>query len=260
MAIDSNYQSLPAHFEDDHPSRTYFFTPNKTTGQPGRIIVLEDDFVGADGVGQWAEDLQNNATSARANSVAGTCGLHVLSTESTSQAQAAQITFGDILPINMSDGPIIEASLRVDTAGGSGLTADERIVFGLASAHANAEDALDTVTTLAWFRLEGANLNILVETDDGTTDTDDTDTGTDLADDTFTRLAIDCRDLSDILFYINGVRVTGADTDAGTISMADLAADTFVQPIICMQRDAGTEVNTVDIDWVICSVAANHRD
>lgn len=35
-----------------------------------------------------------------------------------------------------------------------------------------------------------------------------------------------------------------------SLSLAALAADTFVQPYLCIQRDAGAETERVDIDYI----------
>lgn len=177
-----------------------------------------------------------------ASSVAN--GVYRLTHSSDSEAQTMRLDNGDSLLVNMSKGPIFQARVKLNITGGT-MSADQRAVIGLASAY-NA--TLDSVTTNAWFRVEGANLNIYVESDDGTTDTDDTDTTIDFADNTYQIFEIDCTSLSAIRFNIydsNGV-IQGSKTT----SMADLAANTLVQPIIAIQRDAGTEQEVVDIDYV----------
>ena len=100
----------------------------------------------------------------------------------------------------------------------------------------------------AWFRVEGANLNILKETDDGTTDTDDTDTTIDIVDNTWTRLRIDMTTLAAVAFSVDGVAAGGA-------AMSIPLASGNLQPFIEQQKDAGAEVETLDIDYVLISWA-----
>ena len=50
--------------------------------------------------------------------------------------------------------------------------------------------------------------------------------------------------LSAVKFYVDGVEV------ATTIDVSALLSDDGLQPYIEMQRDAGTEVETLDIDYV----------
>jgi hypothetical protein len=169
-------------------------------------------------------------------------GVYEILTDSTSEGQAGRLNWGDTLMVNLSKNPIFEVRAKLAMAGAT-LTADERMVIGLGSALATAEATLDDVTTHVWFRVEGADNDVMVEGDDGTTDTDDQAGGTDLVDDTFTVFTIDCGDLSAVRFYLNGVSI-------GTVDISAVSANTLVQPIICIQRDAGTEVNSLKIDYV----------
>lgn len=82
----------------------------------------------------------------------------------------------------------------------------------------HATDA-DAITESLFLHLDGTALSILAESDDGTTEVAATDTTVDAVDDTYFDFAFDCRDLTDIKVYINGVRVLAATTfklDAAT--------------------------------------------
>ncbi len=57
-------------------------------------------------------------------------------------------------------------------------------------------------------------LDIFAESDDGTTEVAETNTTIDAVDDVYFDFAFDCRDLTDIKLYINGVRVLSGDTFA----------------------------------------------
>ena len=96
----------------------------------------------------------------------------------------------------------------------------------------------------AWFRIEGASLAILVEADDGTTDTDDQDSTIVLVKSAWTHLKIDMTDLAAIVFEVDGVAQGGAAVSAPLLA-------TPLQFIACIQRDAGTEANSLDIDWLV---------
>ncbi len=187
-----------------------------------------------------AKDIHNTGSGDYLSDAAG--GVYSLATAAVSEAQSAQLTFGDQLILDPSEGLIFEARVRLNIPGATP-SADERWVVGLTSNHTNSEDALDSVTSHVWFRGEGANLNILIEGDDGTTDTDDEDTTVDYVDNTWMVLKIDMTDLEAVVFSIDGVAVET------TIDVAALTGSTLLQPIFCYQRDAGTEINLLQVDW-----------
>ena len=163
--------------------------------------------------------------------------------ESTSEAQNAALHLGDDVYINPTKGPVFECRLKIDhSAATTTFTADQRLVFGLCNAR-NA--TLDSNTRHAWFRVEGANNNVLCEGDDGTTDTDDLDTGFDYSDSTYHVYVIDMSDTSAVRFMVDGVPSTGGPVDVSAMAATDL-----LQPFFEIQRDAGTEVDAVFIDYV----------
>lgn len=170
-------------------------------------------------------------------------GVYRLSTAVTSEAEGAQLTAGDSLHILLSKAPIVEARVRFAPAGAT-FTADERWVFGLVSAHANAEDALDSTTYNLWFRVEGASNAVVVEKDDGATDTDDQASGLTVVKSSWHVFRIDCSTISAPALTMDGTAQSG-----GALSMTAASAQ-FVQPILCIQRDAGDEINTLDIDYL----------
>ena len=171
-------------------------------------------------------------------------GIFRLATSVTDELQTLTLYWADQLTIDVTKAPIMEARIRMNFEGAT-FSADQRFVVGLASAR-NA--TLDSVVTHAWFRVEGANLNILKETDDGTTDTDDTDTTIDIVDNTWTRLRIDMTTLAAVAFSVDGVAAGGA-------AMSIPLASGNLQPFIEQQKDAGAEVETLDIDYVLISWA-----
>jgi predicted RecA/RadA family phage recombinase len=100
---------------------------------------------------------------------------------------------------------ILEGRMAVYDIGDEGSV---DINVGLANAtHAND---CDSITESLFLHLDGTSLNILAESDDGSTEVAATDTTVDAVDDTFFDFAFDARDLTDIQVYINGVLVLGS--------------------------------------------------
>jgi hypothetical protein len=186
----------------------------------------------------WADQDTSAAGSPTTDYVSDAAGgVFRLAFDSQNEAQALTLYFGDQLVIDSTKQPFFECRLKLNTDGAA-LTTGEILVVGLAS---DRSATLDNITRNAWFRIEGANNNILAETDDGTTDDDDNDTGIDFVDNAYMVLAIDMADLSAIKFYVNGV--LGA-----TLSAAAMTGN--VQPYIEIQKGVGTETHAVDIDYV----------
>ena len=206
-------------------------------------VVFEEDFFAANGATlpvPHAKAVQGSATGDYLADTAG--GVYSLATAAVSEAEAAQLTWGDQLMLDPTKGLIFEARVRVNIPGAT-ISADERWVVGLVNDHATAQTALDGTTFNAWFRGEGANLNILVEGDDNVTNTDDIDTTFDYVDNTYMMLKIDMTDLSKVKFYVDGKLVPT------TVNCSALVATNLLQPIFCYQRDAGTEINLLEVDW-----------
>ena len=166
-------------------------------------------------------------------------GQYKLAHDATDELQALTLYWADQLMIDPTKSPIVEFRLKIDFAAAT-FTADQVVVFGLASAR-NA--TLDSIVSNAWFRIEGANLNILVEADDGTTDTDDQDSTIDIVDNTFTVFRIDLSNLSAIGFFVNGVAQGGAAVSAPLLTG-------LLQPFVEIQKGAGVDTDAVLIDYV----------
>lgn len=91
--------------------------------------------------------------------------------------------------------------------------------FGVASA-THATD-LGAVAELATFHLDGDDLNIDAQSDDGTTDKAPTDTTVDIAAGTPIRCKLDGRTQSRVKYYVEGAEVLAAEADLGTLTDAD---------------------------------------
>lgn len=160
--------------------------------------------------------------------------------DATSEAQNLSLYWGDSLLIDPTKSPIVEAKLKINFAGAA-FSSDQRFVIGLASAR-NA--TLDSVASNIWFRIEGTSLNILTETDDGVTDSDDVATGFAVVDNTYFTIRIDMSSLVDIKMYFNDTLVSG-----GIRAASALTAANKLQFFAEMQRDAGTEAEQVVFEY-----------
>jgi predicted RecA/RadA family phage recombinase len=121
--------------------------------------------------------------------------------------------------VDVDDGPILEGWLILNTA------ADNAVVdidLGLASGAGTADfEALDA---FAAFHNDGADLNLDVQSDDGTTDIAPVDSGVDLVAGTPVFCQLDLRDKTAPAFYVGGVKVTSTGTTlaaySGTLKVA----------------------------------------
>lgn len=167
-------------------------------------------------------------------------GGYALTHSADSEAQSVRLDGADSLWVDIFKKPklTVYAKIDFDTAM---FTADQRAVIGFASAFSAV---LDDTTTNCWFRVEGASLNILTESDDGTTDDDDNDSGIDLVDGALTVFEIDASDLSGVLFYVNGVQA------GDPLDMSAITSSTPVQPIVMMQRDDGAEEDVLTVELI----------
>jgi hypothetical protein len=162
-------------------------------------------------------------------------GEVVCQLSATNEVNTAAIYFGDQLNIPATRKFYFEAMVKVGT-----IAANERAVIGLASAY-NA--TWDSIASNLWFRHE-ADMDLLIEGDDGTTDTDDEDTGRDTTAGTYYLFTIDGTDgLSAVNFF--------RDNDfVGDISVPALTVSSLLQPLIGVQKASGTGVPSITVDWV----------
>ena len=86
---------------------------------------------------------------------------------------------------------------------------DNTVDMNVGIANATHATSADTITESCFIHLD-ETLDIFAESDDGSTEVAATDTLVDCVDNTYFDFAMDCRDLTDIQIYINGVLVLGA--------------------------------------------------
>jgi len=221
-----------------------------STGVGGKAQIFSD-FIGSgalplDTAGSDASPgFVNHKTAASGTPVfshqAAAHGQYRMKFDNTNEAQKLALYLGDECCIPPTAKPVFEARLAITGT----FSADDRICIGLASAR-NA--TLDSVADHVWFRMEGANNNILIEGDDATTDNDDNDTGVDWTSGVMMVLKIDMSDLTNVLFYIDGALVKLASGEK--IDVSDMAGSDLLQPLIEIQKDAGTVEHQVDVDYI----------
>lgn len=169
-------------------------------------------------------------------------GAATLTLASTSEAENVCLYFGDVLPWDLAKLEYVKFVAKV-----SGVDSATTITMGVGNAR---NDTPDTVGVNAWFRMEGSasTSNVVVETDDGTTDNDDKATGQTLSS-TYKTFLIDfSQGISDIRYYIEGERVAASTT----FSMSGITAGQNVQPIIQIQKGSGTGVPAITLALVEC--------
>ena len=115
--------------------------------------------------------------------------------DAVAEAATAAI-YLDNSPFDVDTKPIVEFILGVFDIGDD---AALDINFGIAVG-THATDA-DSITESVFFHLDGTDLTLNAESDDGTTEVAAADTGLTLVDDQYGRFKIDCSDLSDIKLY-----------------------------------------------------------
>lgn len=117
--------------------------------------------------------------------------------------------------------------------------------IGVANA-THASDA-DSITESAFFHLDmGGSLNILAESDDGTTEVAATDTTIDFAVGTPVHVVLDGRDESNVKYYVNGVEVLSATADLGDIS----AATGPLKALFHLEKSSNDSPGVVQLDML----------
>lgn len=160
-----------------------------------------------------------------------------LTLASNSEIENVCLSFGDILCFDIDS--IQRVEMRVKQ-GQATIDSTTSIAFGIAG---DRNDAIDSIAQHALFRLIGDN-NLVVETDDGTTDNDDVTTGTTLTN-AYKKFVIDfTQGTSDVRFYVDGARVAASTT-------FDMSGYTgSLQPFVQIQKTADTNTDSVVVDYV----------
>lgn len=115
----------------------------------------------------------------------------------------------------------------------------------------NASDA-DSITESAFFHLDmGGSLNILAESDDGTTEVAATDTTIDWAVGTPVHLVLDGRDETNVKYYVNGVEVLSGTANLGDIQLATGP----LKALFHLEKSANDSPGVVRLDHLAVRIA-----
>lgn len=171
------------------------------------------------------------------------CGHYRLAMSNTNEAQILTLYWNDELEIDIDSKPIFEIRAKVGAAVASG----SQVAFGLASAQ---NDTLNSVAEHMWFRAENAT-NLLLETDDGTTDNDDKDSGVAMSTG-WREYKIDCSSKSAVRFFYRDT-LGGAWIELLPAGMGAFDASAYsgnLQPFVQILKAANTNTDGIDIDYI----------
>lgn len=209
-------------------------------------VCFYDDFIGADTVipaggseesgCHWSKAIVGAAppTVAKVADAAG--GLVQCALTADSQAQTASLYMGDQRNFDVSKGLIFEARIKVSVTP----TDVAEAVWGIMA----DTGVPDTVAYSAFFTADGST-SVYCETDDNATDTS-ADSGITAGTTDWRIYRIDCTDVTDIKFYIDGAQVASSTT----FPYAATGANAILQPWIGLYKASGTGVGTIQCDYV----------
>ena len=162
-----------------------------------------------------------------------------LTFDNTNEEQNICLSSGDILWCDIDK--IVQATFRVKF-GGTAKDAATTAAWGLAS---ERNDAIDSIAEAALFRLAGTSTTteIVVETDDGTTNNDDVATGKTLSTTALDFTISFATGKSDVRFFIDGQPVaTGTTFDMSGYSGS-------LQPYLQLQKTADTSTDSITLEF-----------
>lgn len=216
---------------------TFFDRTTRETVNPLAPVVFYDDFLGpALDTAKWtALDTGAAAEDVVADAANGAIGLAL---DATNEIQLAGISWGDNRTLVLNQGLIFEARFKLAVLPSA---ASVIAVVGLQGDH-NA--AVDTVAESIWFRADG-NGQITVENDDTAHETSKVATGVTLTTADWIIAKIDCTDIADVKFFINGNRVA----EGTTFNMSQVAG-LALQPVARISKSAATSLGTMHVDYV----------
>jgi hypothetical protein len=222
--------------------------PAPIVASPTRCQVFED-FIG-NAFPSATGPLTTKETSAAGTMVLAVvedadCGHFKMGFDATDEAQVGTLYTGNNRNIDPASNPVAIFRLNVQATP----AAPDTLVFGLASDQA---DDADTIASHATFRITGANLTLLLESDNGVTDNDDKapDQAHTLTANTMYEFKVDASDVANVLFYWRAT-VGGAWTQLTSGATAfSVHATTGLQPFIQWQKASGTGTKYILVDYV----------
>lgn len=239
MSTKSRFRGKTLEFFDSNLERVSVLAP----------VRLYDDFVGAgaavipaagsaeSGV-YWASKIVGAAPPTVAAVANQASGVVACTLTNASQKQDAALYPNDVLNWSLEQGLIWQARIKLAVLPSA---AEVLAVAGLSIAWGDGPDAIGKSV---WFQATGSG-ELYAGCDDATTDTNVT-TGVTLTTADWATLMIDASVVSNIKFYVNGVRVCSSSTFA----YAETGANAIMQPFFSMYKASGTGVGTLYVDSV----------
>lgn len=218
---------------------------------PALTCRVFEDFIGTTAVPASADTSQSvwltkDTSAAGAPTLAVSddydAGAFELKVAANDEAEVLTLYWGDQQNIDPAYDPIMTCRLKVVATP----AATDTIVFGLASAQ---NDTPDSVASNAWFRIEGANLNPVIEADNGTTDTDDKSTGITLTANTWYEFRVDATNHLAVRYFYRAT-LGGDWTELTTSDTFKVHATTGLQPFVQVQKSGGVTQVDVLIDYI----------
>jgi hypothetical protein len=174
-------------------------------------------------------------------------GAIELSLSVSSEAADIELYWGDELNIDSDQGPILVTRLQLVA---QGVATDSR-GWGFAGPRNTNPDS---TANNAFFKVDGANMNLLLESDDATTNDDDNDTLVDLTAATYYEFMLSMNPIhggsaTDAKFFYRatlGGEWTGLLTGTTFAYGADIAS----QPYFFVEKSAGTGTPGLYIDYI----------
>lgn len=165
--------------------------------------------------------------------------------DNTSEAQVVTLYWGDEQCIGYNKSPVFISRVKIPATP----SAANFLVWGLASAQNDTEDS---VAINAWFRVEGASLAVKLETDDGTTDSDDK-TGFTAVADTWYETMVAVGSTGIVTFFYRSAASPSAMpawTQLTPQTFTIAAGTTNLQPMVQLRKSAGTTTDTFLVDYI----------
>jgi len=212
----------------------------------GPLVIADIDSLGTSNAGPWA--IQSTGTSPTlARKADHDNGAYEIQTSSTSEVADLTLYWGDELNLDSDLGPIMKIRCQVQTAP----AAADSICWGFASARNAIQD---TVANNAWFKLAGANTDLLIESDDATTNDDDNDTTVNLTAGTYAEFMISMNPIhgasaTDVRFFYRAT-LGGAWTRQLPNTTFAFGAATNCQPYVQVEKTSGATTPDLLVDYI----------
>ena len=232
-------------------TRIYNKTTHETLRIEGASIEYKDDFLGK------YEDVYISADNSAAyliEKITGAAPPTIVMLDSISngvlsmnftadnQKQEALLHGNDYENFNLDKGVIIEYRAAVHTAP----TDQAEVYLGLANAYVEGPIAeADAGPTVHAAFVYDAALTPTIHTDDASTDNNAVATGVTSVLDTYSIYRIDASVVTNVKFYINGVRVAASTT----FTMAN-GTNVVVQPWFGLHKETGVGVGSLYVDYM----------